>query len=540
MAQAQKKLTVKQIDLKIQQLKTERQTWETHWQELADYILPNKNTVTNQKSPGQKRSVQVLDSTGIQSNELLAGALHGLLTSPNSQWFELTTGDVDLDRDDDVRFFLQKSTDSMHNVLNNSNFQTEIHEVYLDLCCFGTASSYMDEDAKYVVRFSTKFIAEYYIVENAKGVVDQNYREWKWDASKLVEEFGFANVPKRVQDSYTKSDGIKFRCQQAVYPRSMVDPTHKSAFAYISQYTLPEENVELRMGGYREFPYIVPRWTKGTGESYGRSPGMNALPDIKTINSMTETTIIAAQKVVDPPIQLPDDGFIMPIVTKPGGINYYRAGSNDVIKPVFNNAQVDFGYQALDDRRKRIRSAYYVDQLQLENGPQMTATEVLQRTEEKMRLLGPMLGRQQSELLRPMIDRLFGICLRRGIIKDEDIPQKLRGKQIDVRYSSLIAKSQRVAEGQNIMRYMEAITPFINLDPTVGDNINGDAAAKVLAGVFGAPQEMIRKSQEVVAKRNARAQAQQQAVQAQQQQQQADSAPKVVDAMNKLSQPQGT
>ncbi len=532
-----KKMTVKQIKEKVQHLKGERSLWENHWQECTDYMMPRKSTVITVKPQGGKRSVTVLDSTGIQSCELLAGALHGLLTNPNAQWFELTTGDVDLDRQDDVRFFLQKASQRAHNVLNNSNFQTEIHELYSDLCCVGTGAMYVEEDDKTGIRFSTRFVSEFFIVENNRGIVDEIYFCWKWDATHLVKEFSLNMLPEKVQKFYKEGKYDKFEVIQAIYPRANVDQGSKSAFGFVSQYVLPEENFEISEGGYREFPYVVPRWTKATGETYGRSPGMNALPEVKTINKMTETTIIGAQKVVDPPMQLPDDGFILPIQTHPGGMNFYRAGTTDTIKPLFNDSRIDFGYQALDDRRKRIREAFYVDQLQLQqNGPQMTATEVLQRTEEKVRLLGPMLGRQQSELLRPLIDRVFAIMLRKGTISQKDIPAVLRGRSLDVRYSSLIAKSQRLSEGQNLMRAMEALTPIANADPSVVDNIDADKAFRVIADVYGMPQEIIRKAKDVEARRNARAQAQQEMVDREKQQQEADAAPKLAQTMQTMTQ----
>jgi hypothetical protein len=531
-----KKLTVKQIKEKVEKLKAERGTWETHWQELADYILPRKNTITSQKFPGEKRSVNVLTSTGIKSNELLSGALHGMLTNPNAMWFELTTGDTEIDRSDNVRMWLQKTTKSMHNVLNNSNFQTEVHELYMDLSCFGTSPMYVEEDDRDIIRCSTRFIAEMYIDENHLGVVDQVFRQWDWDAHKIVSEFGIDKVGKKVSDAYKKGDTTRFCVIHAVYPRTMIDPVAKGAFKYISQYVLPDENLELREGGFREFPYVVPRWSKAAGEIYGRSPGMNALPEVKTLNKIMETTIMGAQKVVDPPLQLPDDGFIMPIITEPGGLNYYRSGTNDIIKPVFNDARIDFGFQVIQQHEKNIREAYYIDQLQLNTGPQMTATEVMQRTEEKMRLLGPMLGRMQAEFLRPLIDRVFEIMLRRGLINTAEIPAELQGRVLDVRYSSMIAKSQRLAEGQNMLRAMEALTPFANADRGVLDNLNGDQAFRVIAEVFGLPQEIIRKAKDVQQMRDARAQAQQQMIDAENAEREADSTPKVVGAMAQMQQ----
>lgn len=534
-----KKMTVKQIKEKVGRLKAERSTWESHWQEIADYILPRKNTITSVKSPGQKRSVNVLTSIGIQSSELLAGALHGLLTNPNGEWFELTTGDVELDRNDNVRKWLQKTVKDIHNVLNNSNFQTEVHELYTDLCAFGISPMYIEEDAIDVVRFSTRFIAEIMVDENHMGYVDQVYRQWDWDAQKLVAEFGMNSVGAKVLESFKKSDGKKFCVIHAVYPRSIIDLQSKSEFKYLSQYVLPEENIEMREAGFRDFPYVVPRWAKAAGEVYGRSPGMNALPEVKMLNEMMETTIIGAQKVVDPPMQLPDDGFILPIITLPGGLNYYRSGSNDIIKPIFNDSRIDFGFQVMDAHEKRVREAYYIDQLQLNTGPQMTATEVMQRTEEKMRLLGPMLGRMNAEFLRPLVDRVFNIMLRTGKIDTKLIPAELTGRKIDVRYSSVIAKSQRLAEGQNLMRAMDALTPLANIDRAALDNVNVDKGFRVIAEIFGIPQELINTEKQVQDIREARAQAQQQMMQEQQKQMQAEAAPKNAKAMAEMQKMAG-
>lgn len=521
-----KKLTPKQIKQKVDTLKGERSTLDQHVQEIFDYMLPRKATVTTTKTEGEKRSIFVLDNTGIYCLELLAGQLHGLLTNPNAMWFELTTGVQAIDFQDDVRLWLQKTTKDIHNVLNNSNFQTEVHELYIDEVSAGTACMYSEEDTKDVVRFSTKFFGEYYIDEDSQGRVNQLYRVWKWKAPQIVEEFGIENVSKKVIAAFEKGEDHKFEIIHACYPKNIVDAKSTEGFQHISQYILSEDEFELRTEGYREFPYVVPRWSKGTGEKYGRSPAMVALPEVKTLNKMAETMLIGAQKVVDPPLQMPDDGFVLPIITSPGGINYRRAGSEDRIEPIFNDTRIDFGYEAMKEKRVRIREAFFVDQLMLQQGPQMTATEVLQRTEEKMRLLGPMLGRQQSEFLRPLIDRVFNIMLRRGIIDKRLIPPALKGRTIDVRYSSLIAKTQRLADGQNIMRTLQAATPFINLDPGVADNFNGDMALRVLGEIYGLPQQVLRDAKDVQKIRAEKAKAQQQMIDEQRAAQEIDNAQK--------------
>jgi len=523
------KKTPEQVIEWFNQLKSERSTWETHWQECSEYIIPRKDQITKMSTPGEKRGLELLDNTAMMSNELLAGALHGLLTNPNADWFEFTTGDEQLDERDDVRFWLQRQARKAHNVLNNSNFNTEVHEMYLDICGFGTASFLSEEDEDSIVRFSSKPVQEVFIDENNKGQIDELCRSFKWTAKQIVQEFGMGVLKKsrKVEESFKKGKGEKFEILHAIYP---VLGEKKQRFPYASQYVLVCEKVFLEDGkGFREFPYAVPRWTKTSDEKYGRGPGMNALPEAKMLNAMMDTTIRGAQKVVDPPLMLPDDGFIWPILTKPGGLNFYRAGSTDRIEPFANEARIDFGIELISMKQKSIREAFYVDQLKLQQeGPQMTATEVIQRNEDAMKLLGPMLGRLQSEFLRPVIDRVFAIMLRKGMI--DPAPAVLRGRVIDVKYSSLIARAQRSNEGSNIIRTIQTAEPFINADPSVLDNINGDIALRKIARIYGFPQEILRTEKQVLDIRKARAEAQEEALRQQQAAAETEQATKVVSA----------
>jgi hypothetical protein len=525
------KLTPKQIIGKVNNLKGRRGVWETHWKDLAFFFQPNRREILEELAKGSKqRNVNLLDNTGIQSVELLSAGLHSMLTNPNLLWFELTTGDEKFDDQDGVRQWLQETSLALLNVINNSNFNTEIHQLYLDVATFGTGGMLIEEDKDKVVRFSTKHIIDFLIEENHHGFIDRIYRRWEWSAENIVAEFGEENVGKKVLDAYQKNSvEEKFKVIHAVYPRDVFSGASDKLKPFVSQYILDEdEGFLLREGGYREFPYVVPRWTKSAAEMYGRSPAMVGLSDMKTLNVMTQTMIVASQKVADPPLQMPDDGYVLPIITRPGGINYKRPGA-DRIEPLFNQIPVDFGSAALEDRRQRIRAAFFVDQLQLQSGPQMTATEVLQRTEEKNRLLGPVLGRMQSEFLVPMITRVFDIAQRKNLIQEP--PPALEGvEDLDVRYSSMIARAQRVSEAQNVLRTVETVSPFIQLDASVADVFDGDEIARVIARSLNFPQRGMRNNKEIEALREQRAKAQQEAIENERANQEADRISKVAPA----------
>lgn len=528
------KRDAKQLIEWVNKLKSERGTWETHWQEVTDYIIPRKNDITTTKHPGEKRNVHLYDNTAMQSNELLAGALHGMLTSPNEKWFDLVTGDPELDKRDDVRLWLQDSSIKMLNVFNNSNFQTEVHEFYLDLCGLCTASMYIEEHPVKVVNFHSRYVKETLLIENSQGEIDGVIRVYEQDARQLVQEFGKDKLPEKVIAAWEKGDNRKWECVHAVYPLNDEMRPSDEGFLYISQYMIKDEAAIVEEGPYYENPWVCSRWSKAAGEKYGRGPGMTALPEAKTVNLMVETMIIGAQKTIDPPMMAPDDGFLAPIRVVPGSINYYRSrgGEPPKISPIFNDMRIDFGFELTEAHRKRIREAFYVDQLQLGAGPQMTATEVMQRTEDKMRLLGPLLGRQNNEFLRPLVDRVFGIMYRRNMFLAP--PEVLLDRNIKAKYSSPIARAQGAREAQDMLRALQSTASFGAIDPSVYDLFNADEAAKILARIYGVPQSVIRSKAEVDRIREQRAKMQQAQVQANAQANAADAAGKVLPAVAQL------
>lgn len=493
-------------------LKSDRTVFESHWQECAQFTLPQKDDVVQKQSPGSKRGIDILDNTAIQANELLAGMLHGFLTNAAEKWFEFTTGDQRLDEDDDVRGWLQDCENRVMNVLINSNFQTEVHEMYLDLGCFGTAPMHIEEDDRSVVRFTSRPVAQVVVDENYRAEIDTVIRECEMSVREIHAMFGEKALSEKMLKELKDSPDKKYCILHAVYPRAEAERLGlkpKKMLPFISQYVIKEEKRTIREGGFEEFPWVVPRWSKLSGEKYGRSPAMVALPESKLINKMAEVIIKGAQKVVDPPLQVPSDGFILPLNTKPGGVNYRMSGTGDrdEIKPILADARIDFGFEVMESVRRRIRDAFYQNQLMLsDNNPQMTATEVNQRTEEKHRFLGPLVGRLQSEFLRPLIDRVFAIMMRRGMFLAP--PQKLSGKNIDVRYSSALMKLQREASAIAILRTLQDTAPFIQMDQSVADLFDGEEAAREIARIRGAPQRLIRNREDIENLREARAQAQ--------------------------------
>jgi hypothetical protein len=507
----------KSLLARFDRLKTQRQNWETHWQEVADYMQPRKADVTKTRSRGDKRTELIFDSSPIQAVELLAASLHGMLTNPATPWFSLRFKNSQLDMDDEAKLWLESATEVMYTAFSRSNFQQEIFELYHDLITFGTAAMHIQEDNKDVLKFSTRHINEIYIAEDDKGGIDTVYRKFKLTVRAAIQQFG-KNVSIEIQKLATKDPYKEIEILHAVYPRSDYNPKLKDTdnMPFESVYLEYKNANELSVSGFQEFPFVVPRYLKASHEVYGRSPAMTALPDVKMLNEMSKTTIKAAQKQVDPPLLVPDDGFLLPVRTVPGGLNFYRSGTRDRIEPLNIGANNPLGLNMEEQRRTAIRNVFYVDQLMLQQGPQMTATEVIQRNEEKMRLLGPVLGRLQSELLKPLIDRAFNILLRRE--QFPPAPEFLSGQDIEIEYVSPLAKAQKSTELSSITRAIEILGSLANVAP-VFDYVNFDALTKHVAELVGMPQKLLKLQSQVNAEREAAAQAAEQQQQMAQMQQ---------------------
>ena len=514
---------IAQLDRRYKTLQSKRSNWEKHWQELADYMLPRKADITKKRTQGDKRTELIYDGTAVHSVELLASSLHGMLTSPSTPWFSMRYRDPSLQNNDLANEWLETCMDQMYQAFNRSNFQQEIHELYYDLVVFGTAAFYVEGDRD-GLRFSCRHIAEITIAEDANGKVDTVYRKFKITARAAAQRFGEDVLPPQIKKDLQNDPHKEHEIVHAIYPRGETKGKIAKNKAIASVYYHADSRQQLSEGGFDDFPFMVPRFVKDSVSTYGRSPAMNALPDVKMLNKMSETTIRAAQKQIDPPLMVPDDGFMLPVRTTPGALNFYRTGTRDRMEPLNIGANNPLGLNMEEQRRNAIRQAFYVDQLLMSQGPAMTATEVLQRNEEKMRLLGPVLGRLQSELLQPLISRSFALLLRNGLLPAA--PEELQGQDIDIEYVSPLAKAQRLTDLQAMLRGFEVMMQVAEIAPVM-DYLDDDKLVQYLVEVTGIPARVIRSNEEVARLRDEKQRAAQQQEQMQQQMMAADTAQKV-------------
>ena len=503
-----------EIIKRTDKLASERQNYNAFWQDVAKYVIPRKAYITRTRTPGAKYDYDIYDTTAMMANIILAAGLHSYLTNPNSRWFSLRVQDEVANKDDDVKLWLSDTENRIYNTLNASNFNQQIHELYLDLGAFGVACMYEEEDPKNNVRFYTRDIAEIYLCENEREEVDTVYRKFTLTARQAFDKWGekAGEVVKNFYDKKEYDKNVTFiHCVTPRYVRD-VSKTNSQDMPFESTYIEVSKKHLVNESGYQEFPYFTPRFNKNSGEVWGSSPGMVSYSDIRMLNEMVKVLIRAAQKIVDPPIVLPHDGFILPIKYGPGALNFRTKNSaNDKIEPLGTYANIPVGMEIINDYRNLIKKNYFVDLFLLLADParkDMTATEVMQRVEEKMLILAPVLGRLMNEFLDPLINRTFAILWRTNKIAPP--PEILMNMPYEIEYISPLARSQKLDQMKSINNFLILSQQIGTIIPDAVDNINADEIIQDVRDLYGCNPKYTRGEDEVKAIREARAQAIQQ------------------------------
>lgn len=536
---------VKRFLDRFSQLQAERRTWDARWQDVARYILPWKGRFFDRgdaPNKGDDKEDKRMEGTVTLALRRLAAGMQSGMTSPVRPWSRLRLHDEDLEKHGKVKDWLQFVETRMRRVFGGSNFYDVAHSCYSDVAAFGTTAIWEGAHPQRLLAFRLFECGEYYLDADQYGSVDTVYRHVWMTARQMVMQFGLAACPQAVRDAYAKAPFTWFSVLHAIEPReqaSAIGMRYVSAYVDITSRTLLSEK------GFRTFPCMVTRWDQTGSDVYGWCPGMDSLPDIKALMAMGKSSLEAIQKTVNPPLVAPTSFRTRKINMWPGGISYEEGsdaqGRGEGLRPLY---QVDFDVTAVETKMQQIREAllsgFFNDLfLMIVEHPNMTATEVLERHEEKVLMLGPVVEKQQSEFLDPLMNRTFDILWQAGrdplgrideatgwpLVVDEralqipNPPEEMMGQDITPEYIGLLAQAQKQAGVGSIERTMQFVGPLAQLFPNILDNFDGDAVARHYAENMGTPSNILRGADDVEALRQSRAAAQQQA---QQQQAQAE------------------
>jgi hypothetical protein len=502
------------------QLKNERSSWWTHWQDITRYLLPrNGRYFVQDRDKGNRRNKDIYDNTPTRALKTLAAGLMSGATSPARPWFRLGTGDSEMNAVPAVKVWLDTVTQQIFRIFAGSNAYISLQQMYEEIGAFGTAACIILPDFQSVVHFYPLTIGEYCIATDAQGDVTTLYREFQMTVSQMVKEFGYDNCSPTVQSLYDQGKGLEswITILHAIEPRYDRDPRKLDAknMAWSSIYFEWEGNKLLRESGFKQFPAVCPRWAVAGGDIYGNSPGMEALGDIKQLQHEQLRKANAIDYQTNPPLQIPSAMKNSEVNRLPGGVTYVDNGPNGAtIKTAF---EVNLNLQALlediQDCRDRIQKSFFADVfLMLDNmmnstpGRDMTATEVQVRQEEKMLMMGPILERLTSELLTPMVEITFTHMQEVGLIPPA--PPEMQGQSLSPEFISVLAQAQRAIATNSIDRFIQGALVLAQSKPEVLDNIDSDQWAQIYSDDLGTPPQILVPPDQVQAIRQARAKAQ--------------------------------
>jgi Bacteriophage head to tail connecting protein len=505
-----------------QALWNERSSWDSHWRDIATYQMPRAGRfISTDVNKGGKQQQSIYDNTAIFAHRTLAAGMMSGMTSPARPWFRLGLSDKDLMEYAPVRDWLFQVADTMRAIFAQSNTYNTLHQCYEELGAFGTWADFVQPDFENVIHHYPMTVGEYALSTNDKGIVDTVCRQLQMTVGQLVKQFGKDKCSIAVQNLFDRGTLDSWvPVIHMVQPRADRDSSKQDAknMPFSSCYFEQNGDSEqyLGEGGYKRFPALCPRWVVTGNDIYGRSPGMDCLGDVKQLQHEQLRKGQAIDYQVNPPLQVPSQYKDQARNRLPGGVMFVdQTGPGGGIRSAYDvNLRLDYLLADIQDTRDRIRGAYYADLfLMMANDRRSgtTATEIAERHEEKLLMLGPVLERLHNELLSPLIDITFERMSDAGILPEA--PPELQGQDLNIEFVSTLAQAQRAVAAAGSDRLLGTVNTLVQVWPEVRHKIDAMQVIDDYAGLFGVNPKMVRPdevAQEMAAAEAQAAQAQQQ------------------------------
>lgn len=511
------------LDGRLEDLRSERQGYWSHWRELSDYIMPRRGRFLASESEmnkGDFRNSKLKDNTPTIAARTLGAGLMAGMTSPSRPWFKLTTPDPDMAEFWPVKVWLEETMRRMMMVFSMSNFYTSIHRVYEENGVFGTGAMLIEEDFDKGIRTYDYTIGEYFLGLNDRLEVDTLFRETPYKVSQLAEWFGVDNLTASTRSMYDQGNYdepvMVVHCiqpNQYFNPKSRLSRDKKWASVYYEKNASSDEFLQKK--GYDSFPVMAPRWDVLATDTYGNSAGMEVLADCKQLQQQQIDKGRAIAINIKPPMNAPGSLRGKKKSLVPGGVTYVDpVVGGQKFEPTFTaNLRVEDLRVDIEDTRLRIRQGMFFDLFMMMTGGiaanrrQITAREIEERHEEKLLMLGPVLERTQFDLLDRVVDRTFEIMARNNLLPDP-VPSELAGVTLRVEYVSVLAQAQKIVGTTAIERVAGFAGQLAQLGmPNAIDKLDAEQMVDEYSQMIGVVPHVIRDDESVRRMQAERAQA---------------------------------
>ncbi|MEG2765752.1 MAG: portal protein, partial [Acidaminococcaceae bacterium] len=490
---------------------------EGTWKRLSKYINPYRGrfNVDTHSDAGSRKDTVLLDPYPMQAHAKCAAGLHSGLTSPSRPWFELSLQDAEKAKYHSVKIWLDDVKDFMMGIYAKSNIYNMLLQIEAELSQFGTAGALLLQDYNTAIWSRPYTCGEYAGSVDSRGRIAQFCRRFEMTAWQMVQEFGEDACSEAVKTAYRGNDlKMHFEINCLIEENLKYDPAKLAVgnFKYRSYYWESGSSGQfLKIAGYNEQPFLMPRWLTIANGAYGTGPGHNALGDCMQLQKMEQIDLRILEYQSNPSLVVPVS--VAKVNRLPGRETYVPDHVVGQIKPLYetNGSRQDIN-QKIEAKHQLIAAAFYNDLFVMLNSrqdnPQMTAREVAERHEEKLLMLSPVLEQMHNEVLAPLTRRTFEICLRNGVLPP--MPEEIDAEEIKVDFVSLLAQAQKMVATPSIERTLSFAGSLAGAVPEIMDNLNMDAVLRKHASLNGTPESILRSEDEVTEIRKQRAAAMEQ------------------------------
>lgn len=485
-------------------MKSERSLWEPVWREIADYYLPRRYVwllTANERAKKLTNNPKIVDGTGTIAARILASGMMSGITSPSRPWFKLRISGFEDDLNTAERVWLDEVQRRMMLIMSESNFYNAMAILYLDLVLFGTAAMIVYEDDQSVIRCYNPALGEFFIAQSDRLQVNVFAREFTYTVRQMVEKWGKENLSDTTR-AMVEQGGAQLtkeiQITHLIEPNEDADAYGKvgKQFAYRECYweTGAPRGQLLSERGFFDFPTIVVRWELSANDSYGSSPAMDALGDVKQLQQESIEKGKSLNLLNNPPLladiqlQHRQSAFL------PRGITYIQGLSNGNVgaKPAFQISP-PLNEMTLDIRevQLRIKETFNNDLFQMisQLDTVRTATEIDARREEKLIRLGSVFERFHTEALDPVIKRIYSIMGRSGLLPEP--PQGMQGADIEIQYQSILTTAQTAVAAAPTERFVAMVGNLAAIYPKALNVPNWDTLLRDYGRDIGVPSKNI-------------------------------------------------
>lgn len=497
-------------------METYRTSWWYNWRDLSRFQNPRLGRfqeMPNVSGRGRPKNSLIIDNTALIASQRFAAGMMAGVCSPARPWFQLKLSGQDFEEGGEISLWLAEVEKRMMSIFAGSNFYRSVATLFEEIGVFGTGVMLMYEDYEDAVRCFPLACGEYYLSVDDRLEVTTFARKVVMTATQLVTQFGLKNCSATVQNAYlvTASNDTEFLIGHIIMPndKRVYDAPGAKGMPWLEVYwEWGDTGVDiLSEKGYHEKPFLAPRWNVTANDPYGRSPGMDAQGDTRQLQVVTKRRDQVVDKLVNPPMTAPNTMKNEPTTVIPGGVTFLPPGQNGKFEPAYvvHPQAVSAIGELIQQTQTRIKTAYFEDLfLMISNlDTERTATEIVARKEEKMLMLGPALERQHDELLRPAIQRMYGIMKRYGILPP-NMPQEVANGHVGVDFVSILAQAQRAVSTAALERLWQFVGNIAAAVPTALDNMDADESVREYAEMVGAAPKTILEYAKMLALRKAR------------------------------------